>query len=126
MPLGMRGREPAFGVELGVAGDLGLVALEGCSVKGLLTRVAMAKPRGKASRELERRKGGLEEGKRVHELRGCEARGGGGEVAKQQQGPLVGRTGAQLAQQGSRRLGRAQDTGRGRARSSRAAEQHRG
>ena len=43
----------------------------------------MAKPRGKASGELERRKGGLEGGKRVHELQGCEARGGGGEEAKQ-------------------------------------------
>ena len=58
------------------------------------SRVAMAKLRGKASGELERRKGGLEGGKRVHELQGCEARGGGGEEAKQQQGPLVGRVGA--------------------------------
>ena len=35
--------------------------------------------RGKASGELERGRGGLEGGKQVHWLRGCEARGGGRE-----------------------------------------------
>ena len=79
---------------------------------------------GKASGELERRKGGLEGGKRVHELQGCEARGGGGEKTMQRQGSLVGREGAQHALQGLRQLGRALDTGRGRAeqQSSRAAQ----
>ena len=58
LPLGKRGREPAFGVEPGAAGDLGFVALADSSVMGLSTRAATARPRGTASGELERRKGG--------------------------------------------------------------------
>ena len=92
---------------MGVVGDPGPGELEGCAMMGWLTkgasgpvleevgsRVSVAKLRGKASGELERRKGGLEGGKRVHELQGCEARGGGGEKTTQRQGSLVGREGA--------------------------------